>query len=177
MRTTVLLGVVLGLAGLAKANSIRTVDSLNLGYTVMATAGTRSPRQDCSDAPFWWVDTNGGVAGSAYAGYGFDPMPNSSYPFEDSATGSLLLSDLFTLDDRQALDISVTVMTAHSSPVSDVGFAVLLQDSLRPGCYVRDPAGWVQPHRRLWADSRNRVRRKQPRGNKIRSSPGTSNTR
>ena len=106
------------------------------GYTVVGTGGTSSAIAGFSDDSFWWSDYRGTVsAASLVTDYGFNMTPGAPGYMQDSLSyhfGSLLLSSPFSLEEGDALNVSMTLLTGHvqgSLGQADVGFAVLLQDS------------------------------------------------
>jgi len=111
----------LGAAGAAQAGPITS-------YTVMGTGGESTTIPEFSNGSFWWADYTGGVAGSPTLGsFGFNPVPGLP-SYLDNSTGSLLLSNSFTLNDGDELSVDISVFSANADK-GHVGFALLLENS------------------------------------------------
>jgi hypothetical protein len=107
---------------------------VDLGYTVTGRGGTA----------FWWLDNAGGTPWSAMANYNFNLFPGAQGSnWDQVATGSFLLSTPFSLLPGQKLTVVASILTAHSMPYEDVGFALLLQGSqVKAVLFALRPDGW-----------------------------------
>lgn len=92
---------------------------VNLGYTVTGRGG---------DA-FVWLDNSGKSKWSALPTHQFDLFPGAADDWRSATSGSSLLSSPFSLAAADTLTVTATLLTAHSSPFSDVGFALLLHNA------------------------------------------------
>ncbi|HVP64521.1 MAG TPA: hypothetical protein VMT82_06480 [candidate division Zixibacteria bacterium] len=107
-------------------------------FTVIGKGGESAALPGISDESFWWADTTGGVTGEEFtASTNFNPVQNdktdptkdvTGFPTKDF-TGSYLLSSRFTLSAGEKLKVVATSLTAHSSPFTDIGFALLMKNS------------------------------------------------
>ena len=91
---------------------------VDLGYTVEGRGGVA----------FWWLDNSGAIPWSALANYNFNLLPGRTDDWASATSGSFLLSTPF-FATRETLTIVATMITAHSFPWNDVGFALLLEGS------------------------------------------------
>jgi hypothetical protein len=89
---------------------------VNLGYTVTGRGG---------DA-FVWLDNSGKTRWSALPTHQFDLFPGAGDDWRSATSGSWLQSTPFKLEDAQTLTVTANILTAHSVPYSDVGFALLM---------------------------------------------------
>jgi hypothetical protein len=96
--------------------------------TVSGTGGVSSPVPGFSDTSFQWIDNTGGVSSSVLSSvYGYNIFQQAGL----TGTGSLLLSNPFTLGATSTLDVSFSLFTAenHGLSFNELGFAILLQNS------------------------------------------------
>jgi hypothetical protein len=75
-----------------------------------------------------WLDTTGGVPWSTVdaATSHWNLLPNSTGDWRSKATGSFATTSHFHLAAGQALTVNATILAAHSQPVNDVGFGLLM---------------------------------------------------
>jgi len=92
---------------------------VNLGYIVTGRGG---------DA-FVWLDNSGKSRWSALPTHQFDLFPGSTDDWRAVTSGSSLLSSPFSLTATDTLTVTASLLTAHSFPFSDVGFALLLHNA------------------------------------------------
>jgi len=102
--------------------------ALDFCFTVTGRGGQAFTGARPRPQAFFWLDNTGGVPASVLAGYGFNLFPAGTDFWIASSSGSLLLSCPFNLTAGQKLTVKATVITAHSFPVVDVAFALLLNN-------------------------------------------------
>jgi hypothetical protein len=90
--------------------------SIDLGYTIQGHGGQA----------LFWLDNTGGVPWSALASYNFALLPNAQDDWASTTSGSFVLSTPFSVASGQKLTVIANVMTAHTQPYFDVGFALLV---------------------------------------------------
>ena len=96
-------------------------------YTTIGTGGVSGPVANFSNSSFAWADNTGGVNASTLSStYGYGVFQDgSSY-----GTGSLLLSNPFTVSAGSTLSVNFSLFTSQNPMCQcDYGFGVLLQNS------------------------------------------------
>jgi len=118
-----------------KSSSLRLMLSLlvlsipTFADTVSGTGGTSPAVSGFSGSSFEWIDNTGGVDASTLSSlFGYNVF--QSGPGEPGS-GSLLLSNPFTVGATSTLNVSFSIFTAENigSSFNELGFAVLLQNS------------------------------------------------
>lgn len=97
--------------------------------TVMGNGGTSPAVPGFSDSSFKWIDNTGGVSTSALSSiFSYDVFQSGG---DNTGTGSLLLSNPFTVGAGTTLNVSFSIFTAENigSSFNELGFAVLLENS------------------------------------------------
>lgn len=90
--------------------------SAELGYTIEGRGGLA----------LFWLDDSGNIPWSALDSYNFALLPGGNN-WAPATYGSFQLSTPFAVAAGQQLTVMATLMTAHSDPWFDVGFALLVQ--------------------------------------------------
>jgi hypothetical protein len=93
-------------------------------YTVSGHGDFSPPLSPLSDSPFWWIDNTGGISGSAFGAYGYNPAAAFA---PNQWSGSTLLSSPFTLNNGDALNVTATLFEQNAGEVYSMGFALLLK--------------------------------------------------
>ncbi len=133
MRKAIFLVVVLVLA----TASVAVGDSID-GFTVIGNGGLSSAVAGVSSNSFWWAGTGASteVNGSILRSYDFDPLSGSFRgvtppPFAENGlySGSLLLSNSFTVNGSQAISLTYGALSGAPFAFGNFAFALLLNDS------------------------------------------------
>jgi hypothetical protein len=98
--------------------------------TVLGMGGVSPAISGFSGTSFQWIDDTGGVDASVLSNvYGYSVLASGQ---SVTGAGSLLLSNPFTVDGTNTLDVSFSLFTAEGalgSNFNELGFAVLLRNS------------------------------------------------
>ncbi len=112
----------------------------SLTYTVVGYGGLSSPIAGVSTNSFWWAGWGGtslpSVSGTVLTSYGFDPLSATvrgitpaPYAENEVFSGSLLLSNSFTVNGTQGITTTFGGLSAQAFGYETFDFALLLKDS------------------------------------------------
>ena len=96
--------------------------------TVTGTGGSSAAVPGFSGSSFEWIDDTGGVNASTLSSvFGYNVFDSGT---GQPGTGSLLLSNTFTVNGSSTIDVDFSIFTAENpgSSFNELGFAALLQN-------------------------------------------------